>query len=189
MNDILIHAESHSRKENKDILVNINNVECSMNDILIHAESLAKLHAITKTVIETLNKAGLKLSKEKCIFAQKQLKFLGYLVKNFNQKQLKFLGYLVTADGLMPDPEKDAIKRLKTSTNEKKIQRILEPLRKLSHKDTVSDWNIEQDQALTKLKEALTAFPVLGYYDVNYEVLLSVDSSSKAVGAAKGYMT
>ncbi|KAK9747460.1 hypothetical protein QE152_g5248 [Popillia japonica] len=48
-----------------------------------------------------------------------------------------------------------------------------QPLRKLLHKDTAWDWNIEQDQALTKLKDALTTFPVLGYYDVNDEVLLS----------------
>lgn len=166
-------------------LEGINNCEIAMDDIFLHAETEKELNKITKVVMKRIEKAGFTLNSAKC---------------EFNQKRVKFLGHVFTEQGCEPDDEKiKAINQLKTPTNVKEVQRLLgmvnyvgkfiknlsqltEPLRKLLLKDTVWHWEAEQENAVNQIKKALTSLPVLGYYDVNAPVRLSVDASSKSMG-------
>lgn len=169
-----------------DTLEGIEGVEFSIDDILIHAENYEKLTDITKTVIQRLFNAGLKLNREKCLF---------------NQTRVKFLGHIVTAGGLQADPEKlEAIIRLKTPSTKLQLQRALgmitylgkfvpnlsdvtAPLRKLLTKEVEWVWDAEQEEAFQKIKGLMMSPPILIYYDVNAPVTLSVDASSHALGA------
>lgn len=168
------------------LLEGIDGVESSMDDILIHAATEEKLNEITKLVLKRIEDSGLKLNKDKCIF---------------NQPTVKFLGHLVADTGLKADPEKlEAIQKLKRPTNKLQLQRVLgtitylgkfvenlsaitEPLRRLILKDTEWIWEHEQEEAFMKIKRIMMTPPVLAYYDVNANVTLSVDASSKAFGA------
>lgn len=60
---------------------------------------------------------------------------------------------------------------------------LTDPLRKLLKKDVVWDWTPNQQNAFSKLKQIITSSPVLKFFDVNKPVVLSVDASSKALGA------
>ncbi|XP_062542356.1 uncharacterized protein K02A2.6-like [Armigeres subalbatus] len=169
-----------------DTLEGIEGVEVSMDDILIHAESSEKLTKITEKVVKRLHSAGLKLNKDKCLF---------------NQTSLKFLGHIVTDGGLKADPEKlEAIIRLKSPTNKSELQRALgmitymgkfvanlsditAPLRSLLVKNVDWEWGCEQEAAFQQIKNLMQSPPVLRYYDLNLPVTLSVDASSHALGA------
>ncbi|KAK7584247.1 hypothetical protein V9T40_008790 [Parthenolecanium corni] len=161
-------------------------VEISMDDILIHACTEEELKMYTRTVLHRIQEAGFKLNPQKCIFGTSKVRFLGHIFSN---------------KGLCPDPTKiDGILALKTPSTVAELQRFLgsvtylgkfienlseltEPLRKLLKKDVVWEWTEEQNVAFEKLKKVLVSKPVLKYYDVNKPVLLSVDASSKALGA------
>lgn len=168
------------------LLVGLEGVESSMDDILIHAASKEQLQKRTAEVLGRFQAAGLKLNRDKCVF---------------DQQSVKFLGHVVSCDGLKADPEKlDAIRRLKRPETRVQLQRVLgmvtylakfipnlssitEPLRKLLVKGTEWVWHVEQEQSFQEIKQLMVSPPVLAYYDVNAEVTLSVDASSKAFGA------
>lgn len=167
-------------------LENIDNCEVAMDDIFLYADTKEKLHKITKQAEKRLSDAGFTLNKNKC---------------EYGKKRVKFLGHIFSANGYEADPDKiEAINKLKVPTNVKELQRLLgmvtylskfiknlsnitEPLRKLLVKEVAWFWDSEQQEAFANIKKALTTTPVLGYYDVNKEVKLSVDASSTALGA------
>ena len=57
------------------------------------------------------------------------------------------------------------------------------PLRNLLKKDAKWDWQPEHDQAIDKLKKALTSNPVLAFYDVTRPVTIQADASQSGLGA------
>ena len=60
---------------------------------------------------------------------------------------------------------------------------ITKPLRELMQRDTVWVWEQAQD-ALAKLKQAVSSTPVLRYYNLKEEVTLQGDASQSGLGAA-----
>jgi len=92
------------------------------------------------------------------------------------------------------DQEKiKAIKGIKDPVNKKSLQRVLgmfnyvskfipnyseicAPLRDLLKNDTEFVWTNNQDKAIKQLKKLITEAPVLGYYNSNKSLKLSVDT-------------
>ena len=62
-----------------------------LDDIIIFSQTMNKYLQHMRKVLEALRQVGLKLKLEKCEFAKKQLKYLGFIVGEF---------------GIKPDPEK-----------------------------------------------------------------------------------
>jgi len=60
---------------------------------------------------------------------------------------------------------------------------IAAPLRLLLEKETEWHWETAQNQALNELKQAITDAPVLKYFHSTIETTISVDASSKGIGA------
>ena len=61
---------------------------------------------------------------------------------------------------------------------------MLEPIRNLTRKNTPQwDWNIDCQDSLHKIKNAISEAPVLHYYDPEKTLTLQVDSSLHGVGA------
>lgn len=168
------------------ILDGIDNTEISMDDILVHASTKEELNKTTQIIVNKLQASNLKLNKEKCLF---------------NQERIKFLGHIFSAAGIEVDPAKvDAINRIQQPKDKTQLQRFLGMvnymgkfiphqsdltvhLRKLTHKDAEYIWQSEHEEEFIKLKSVLSNAPVLKFYDVNDKVTLSVDASSYAIGA------
>ena len=115
--------------------------------------------------------------------------------------QVPYVGHLLTSDGLKPDPEKvRAVEAMQPPRNVKELRTFLgfiqylgkflpnlaaesAPLRQLLEKEVVWHWNKEQQQSFKTLKHMVTKSPVLGYYNPNKPVTLTVDASANGLGA------
>ncbi len=129
----------------------------------------------------------MKLSKEKCVL---------------RSNEVTYIGHLLTANGVKPDPEKvRAVNAMKTPETVAELQTFLgfinylakfmpnmsevsAPLRQLLVKSTEWHWDEEQEESFQKLKSMATNAPVLAYYDETKPVTLTIDASSKGLGAA-----
>jgi hypothetical protein len=110
--------------------------------------------------------------------------------------------HILTANGLEPYPEKvRAIKEMPKPQNIEYAQRLngfvnylakflphlaeaMEPIRRLTRKDTVWQWAEEQERAFYKVKEMVAESPVLSYYNPTLPLEIQCDASQKGLGAA-----
>ena len=63
------------------------------------------------------------------------------------------------------------------------MSQLAAPLRQLLEKDVLWHWTNVHNEAFMKLKTVITQTPVLQFFDVSKPVTLSVDASSKGMGA------
>ena len=102
----------------------------------------------------------------------------------FNIPEVEYLGHIVSHEGIRPASDKvEAIVKIPKPEDRSGVRRLLgmikylpefiphdsditAPLRELLKKEAQWTWNHEHDGALQKVKEALTADPVLTFYDV-----------------------
>ena len=117
-------------------------------------------------------------------------------------KRVKFMGHVLTANGLEPDPDKvKAIKEMPRPQNVEDAQRLngfvnylakflprlaeaMEPIRRLTRKDTDWEWAADQERAFTKVKEMVIEAPILSYYNPTHQLEVQCDASQKGLGAA-----
>ena len=117
-------------------------------------------------------------------------------------KEVPFIGHVATGEGLRPDPSKvRAIRKMPPPENVAGIQRILgmsqylskflprlsditKPLRNLTHQDAEWIWDEPQQSAFECLKQAVSATPVLRYYNLKEDVTIQCDASQLGLGVA-----
>ena len=126
-----------------------------------------------------------------------------------NKKKLKlecneinYLGHVITANGLKPDPDKvEAVRKMPKPDDVKAVRRFcgfvnylakflprlaetLKPIQQLTHSDVPWQWHHEHETAFNKVKELVTAAPLLRYYKPDEELTIQCDASEKGMGAA-----
>ena len=112
-----------------------------------------------------------------------------------------FMGHKISERGIEPDSKKiEAILKMKTPDDVHDVKRfcgmvqylarflpqlsdMLKPLRDLTKKDREFSWNKECEISFKKVKETITAAPVLVYFDDDKDLELQVDSSQDGLGA------
>ncbi|KAI0996561.1 hypothetical protein K3495_g11620 [Podosphaera aphanis] len=137
-------------------------------------------------VLDRLYKAGLKLDPQKCEFAKKEIKYLGFIIS--------------VEEGVTVDPEKiRAIAAWEAPTNVKGVRsflgfanfyrgfienfaQIAAPLQELTNKGKPFQWATEQQEAFEKLKSLFITAPVLALWDGEWETVLETDVSGWATG-------
>src|SRR6266542_16793 len=139
-----------------------------------------------KKVLDALRQVGFKLKLEKCEFAKKQLKYLGFIVEEF---------------GIKSDPEKvRAIVNQPALANQTQIRSffgmigffrnyiqgfstIAAPMTNLLAKEVPYMWEQEQQQAFERLKQIMSSVPVLVHPDFNRPFILYTKASKEGLGA------
>ena len=172
-------------------LEGLNGVYKIADDILITGRGSTMKEAVKDhdaTLLKLLDRCrerNLKLNREKL-----QLKC----------SETPFIGHVLTPEGVKPDPSKveailkmerpkdvAAVTRLVGLVNYLskfllKLSEVCEPLRRLTHKDVEWRWSEEQEDALERVKQAVTSAPVLRYFDSSLPVEGQGDASSNGIG-------
>ena len=169
-----------------EIFSGIEGVEVIVDDLLIWGENQQQHDERLKQVLDRARQKNLKLNKEKSQIAL---------------SEISYIGHILSKEGLKPDPRKvQAITEMNRPQNKEDLQRFLgmityvakfipkfsqvsTPLRELLEKDIEWHWTESQEKSFTSLKTLATQSPVLSYFDVTKPVKISVDASSKGLGA------
>ena len=159
----------------------------SIDDILIFAETKEEHDRRLRKVLERLADTGVSLKRSKC---------------RIGVTKVKYVGVFLTGNGTETNPEKvEAITKMPYPEDKQSLQRFLgmvtffskfipnlssitAPLRVLLQKDTAWHWTEEQMKAIDTLKQLLTKAPVLSYYDINKDIVVTADASKDGIGAA-----
>ena len=157
-----------------------------IDDVIIFSKTIEEHAARLEHVLQRFEKANLQLQPEKCVFAQ---------------PQVEYLGYIVSRDGIRASPEKTkAVQNYPTPTNVKEVRsflglasfyrrlvpefaRLAKPLTELLRKDVQFKWNELRQSAFVNLKTVLCSEQVLAYPNFREPFILTTDASKVAVAA------
>lgn len=174
-------------------LEGLDGIKPIFDDILVfgvgetEAEALSDHDAKLTALLERCRATGIKLNKEKL---------------KLRRKEVKFMGHVICQDGLKPDPDKvQGIKEMPTSTSKQDLKRLLgmvnylqkfapnlsevtAPMRDLLKEGNQFRWDEQvQGCSFKRVKEILSAAPVLKYFDPKDDVELQCDASDRGLGA------
>eukprot|EP00731_Ephydatia_muelleri_P013230 Em0007g540a len=174
------------QKRMSEILLGLDGVVCMMDDVLIFGPNQEIHDMRLKAVLQRVKSAGVTLNRDKCVFSQ---------------SSVKFLGQIVDAQGVRPDPNKvTAIRGMAAPMNTTELRRYLgminqlskftpniaeltKPLRELLSKKNEWTWNEIHQKAFSKLKDEVSTQPVLALYSPKLDTIVSADASSYGIGA------
>ena len=175
------------------MLKNLPGVLCIADDILIYGTGEANEEATAdhdknlQSLLKRCLDHGIVLSLEKM---------------KLRLKEVPYMGHLLTSAGLKPDPAKvEAITKMAKPQDIEGVQRlnrfinylakflpklsdVMEPIRRLTRKDTQWQWSTEQDKAFQNMQKLVTEAPILSYYDPANELTIQCDASQSGLGAA-----
>ncbi|XP_064475556.1 uncharacterized protein K02A2.6-like [Ornithodoros turicata] len=167
-------------------------VVCVADDILVYGVGSTQGQAQedhdnkVEKLLNRCRQEGIKLNKRKCELNRAETLFLGH--------RLTKEGLAVDTDkvktitGMLPPQDVQGVQRFCGMANYlsrymPRLSSELEPLRRLTMKDTPWIWGAEQDAAFNKVKSMVTQTPVLAYYDNKKELTIQCDASKDGLGA------
>jgi len=154
--------------------------------VIVYGNTIEEHASRLSHVLERFDRAYLQLQPGKCVFAQ---------------PQVEYLGYIVSRDGIRASPDKTkAVKNFPIPKNVKEVRSFLglasfyrrlvpqfahiaKPMSELLRKDTPFVWTERQQSAFEALKSALCSEQVLAYPNFDSQFILTTDASKTAVAA------
>jgi hypothetical protein len=167
------------------VLEGLENVDNFFDDVLIRAENFEKLLELTDKTLEQMKKHGLRLNRQKCVFAS---------------PSVEFLEHRIGAEGIHKcDKHIEAVRDTPKPTSPEELQLFLgkatyygsfipdlstrdRPLRDMLRQD-IFKWTPEAERAYQDIKTALISPQVLMPYDPSLQLILATDASKTGLGA------
>ena len=156
------------------------------DDILVYGRTQQQHDDNLRSCFARLSDKHLTLNRSKCVF---------------NKSSFEFFGYVFTKNGMEVDSKKvAAVVNLPNPTNQSAVRSLLgmtnfvsrfipdyatltEPLRELTHKNSVFAWSGKHEESFGRLRRALSNAPTLAYFDTMKETALLVDASPVGLAA------
>ena len=134
-----------------DMLDGIPGVEVYIDDILINASTVSEHDARLEQVLQIFMELGVTLNREKCIFAQGKIAFLGHELSA--ERVRPSYSKVQTVQNMVVPHDKKAVERLlgfvtylaKFLPN---LSEVTQPLREMCKKGIQFHWGKEQDMAV-----------------------------------------
>jgi hypothetical protein len=157
-----------------------------IDDIIVFSDTAEEHARRLENVFQRFEKANLQLHPGKCVFAQ---------------PQVQYLGFVLSEAGVSASPEKvKAVREYPTPRSVKDVRAFLglasfyrrlvprfaelaKPLTTLTRKNQQFSWGPSQQEAFLALKERLCTTPVLAYPNFELPFILTTDASKTAVAA------
>ena len=156
-----------------------------LDDILVSGKDAQEHLQNLRVLLRRLDEKGLRCRREKCVFAQPMVEYLGHLLsKNGVAKGTK-----VDAVKQMPRPQDVAsVKSFLGSIQFYSkfilnLSTITEPLHLLTKCNVPWSWTTTQESAFKNLKHILSREDVLAHFNPNQEIGISCDASEVGIGA------
>ncbi|CAH2226702.1 jg3211, partial [Pararge aegeria aegeria] len=171
----------------RQILEDLEGVESFIDDIIVYGSTIEEHDIRLRRLLDRAREVGIRFNREKCEFHVQQVTYLGH---TFSEKGMQIDKNKLLAIKDMPCPcDRGSLERFLGMTNylSKFIAdyaNIASPLRSLLRKGIEWYWDSNHAAAVSALKEALCRAPVLALYSADEPVLLTVDASASALGAA-----
>uniref|UniRef100_A0A8D0HDL6 Gypsy retrotransposon integrase-like protein 1 n=1 Tax=Sphenodon punctatus TaxID=8508 RepID=A0A8D0HDL6_SPHPU len=157
-----------------------------LDDILVFSRNLQEHVQHVRLVLKRLIQTRLYCKREKCLFHQQVVPFLGFIV---SPKGIGMDPAKVQAIAVWPPPTAvKPLQRFLGSVNYYRqyipqFARLTAPLTRLLKKGEPYQWRAEQQEAFRELKKAFTVAPILQHPDFSRPFLVETDASSVALGA------
>ena len=157
-----------------------------LDDVIVMGRTFEEHLRNLAAVFDRLQEANLKLQPQKCIFAK---------------KQVSFLGHIVSPAGIAADPEKTAkVANWPLPQTSREVQQFLglasyyrrfikdfakitKPLHRLTERTSTFKWSQECTQSFEELRARLVSSPVLVFPDYRKPFILDTDASDSGIGA------
>jgi len=157
-----------------------------IDDVIVYGNTIEEHARRLGHVLERFDRTNLKLQPGKCVFAQ---------------PQVEYLGYIFSREGIRASPDKtNAVRNFPVPRNVKEVRsflglasfyrrlvpnfaQIAKPMTGLLRKDTRFVWLEQQQAAFEALKAALSSEQVLAYPNFDSQFILTTDASQTAVAA------
>ena len=157
-----------------------------IDDILVYSKTWKEHLALLREVFRRMKENNLQAKIGKCSFAQ---------------KETKYLGYIISKDMKRPDPAKvKAIKEMRPPNDKSEVRSVLglagfyrdfiknfsgitKPLNDLLAKEAEFVWGKEQQQAFDQLKNAISEQSMLEFPKPALPFEVHTDASTVAIGA------
>ena len=156
-----------------------------LDDILVSGKDAADHLQNLRALLQRLQERGLRCRREKCIFAE---------------PSVEYLGHILTTEGISKGPKVDAVLKMPPPTDVASLKSFLgsvqfyskfipnlasraEPLYRLTKKTSNWHWGAEEQACFQDLKNVLTSEQVLVHFDPDKPIGLACDASSVGIGA------
>ncbi|XP_048578377.1 uncharacterized protein K02A2.6-like [Nematostella vectensis] len=175
----------------EELLHGIPQVAVYLDDILVTGESTAESLENLEKVLARLDEAGLRLKREKCVFMQ---------------DKVVYLGHQIDKTGISPVKDKvEALVKAKTPENVtelkaylgllnyygkflKGLSQVLHPLHKLLEHGVKWHWGPEQQTCFELTKKMILSAGLLVHYDTERALVLHCDASQYGLGAVLSHI-
>ena len=157
-----------------------------IDDIIVYSKTWKEHLSHLVNIFGLLSLAGLKIKPSKCLFAA---------------REVQYLGHIVSYKGVSPDEKKlEAINKYPTPKSEDQVRSFIglasyyrrfipdfaekaHALTRLTRKDVSWQWGEAEQSAFDCIKKCLVTAPILGYPDYSREFIIHTDASGYGVGA------
>lgn len=169
----------------ENLTSDLRGVAVFLDDILVSGATAEEhLHNL-RALLCRLQDKGLRCNREKCAFAQSSVEYLGHTLSRHGIAK----GHKVDAIAKMPPPTNVASLHSFLGSVQfyskfiPNLSTLMEPLTRLTRKNTAWRWTAEAQAAFQQLKDVLCTETVLAHFDPSTKIGIACDASEVGIGA------